>query len=71
MFVSMIPLECDVQGFRGHEVQCPIQTTVVPGFSGDLIGFTANEGYSGIFYCPLEIFFAQNKPFEVHKAFSD
>ena len=27
-------------GFSGHEVKCPILTTVVPGFSGDLIGCT-------------------------------
>ena len=27
-------------GFSGHGVKCPILTTVVPGFSGDLIGCT-------------------------------
>ena len=27
-------------GFSGHGVECPILTTVVPGFSGDLIGCT-------------------------------
>ena len=25
-------------GFSGHGIKCPILTTVVPGFSGDLIG---------------------------------
>ena len=27
-------------GFSGHGIKCPILTTVVPGFSGDLIGCT-------------------------------
>ena len=27
-------------GFSGHGVKCPMLTTVVPGFSGDLIGCT-------------------------------
>ena len=33
-------------GFSGHGVKCPILTTVVPGFSGDLIGCTIRSKWS-------------------------
>ena len=41
-------------GFSGHEVQCLIGTTVVPGFSGDLIGCTmrANGVHMRIYFLP-------------------
>ena len=40
-FPSMLSHTCvRYPGFSGHGVKCPILTTVVPGFSGDLIGCT-------------------------------
>ena len=35
-------------GFSGHGVKCPILTTVVPGFSGDLIGYTIRSKWGSL-----------------------
>ena len=46
-------------GFSGHGVKCPILTTVVPGFSGDLIGCTIRSKWAHLGICtlPAKIFF--------------
>ena len=41
------------QGFLGHGIKCPILTTVVPGFFGDLIGCTIRSKWGPFGYLYL------------------
>ena len=47
--------------FSGHEVQCPIQTTVVSGCSGDLIGYTTRVNGAHLGICFLAEFFSHGR----------
>ena len=47
-------------GFSCHEVQCPILTTVVPGFSNDAIGWSSRSKWG-----PFgDLYFARKKTFK-------
>ena len=58
-------------GFSDHGVQCPILTTVVPGFSGDLIGRSSQSKWSpfGDLYQKKNHFFVWNKLFRMIQSF--
>ena len=53
-------------GFSGHGVKCPILTTVVPGFSGDLIGCTIRSkwgSFGDLYHARKKLLCVWNKLF--------
>ena len=60
-------------GFSGHGVKCPILTTVVPGFSGDLIGCTIRSkwgSFGDLYLARKNLLCVRNKLFLVEIKFS-
>ena len=60
-------------GFSGHGVKCPILTTVVPGFSSDLIGCTIRSKWGpfvDLYLARKNLLFVWNKLFLVDIKFS-